>query len=408
MSRTPAAVLASLLLPAALLAPEAAYAAPEPVTAPAAAPAAAPLASARGTSGTVTIRGHGYGHGRGLSQYGAQKAARAGRSHRAILRFYYPHTRLGRRGGAIRVLLTGDTGNDLVVHHRSGLRLRSLAAHRTWRLRQRGAQQWRIRPSADGSRSVVSYRTRRWHHWRTVAGAAEFFASGPITLLAESGKARYRGALRSAPARRHRDTVNVLPLEQYLRGVVPQEVPALWEPAAVRAQAVAARTYAAFERADHPKRTYHLCDTSLCQVYGGRSAEHPASNAAIRQTRKQVVSKRGRPVFAQFSASSGGWTVDDPDRSYLQARRDRWDAWRGNPYHTWQTSLPAATIEEQWPGIGRLQRIRVLRRDGHGDWNGRILSMRLVGTDGRVGLSGDDFRSRLGLRSTWLRISTDL
>ena len=94
-----------------------------------------------------------------------------------------------------------------------------------------------------------------------------------------SGRAHYRGALRSVG----NNTVNVVRLEHYLRGVVPQEVPALWKPAAVQAQAVAARTYAAFERKASSKgRGYDLCDTAHCQVYGGVDAEHPATTRAIR------------------------------------------------------------------------------------------------------------------------------
>ena len=375
----------------------------------------APVASAAPDDGvsergsrTVTIRGHGYGHGRGLSQYGAERAARQGRSHRQILGFYYPRTRIGTARGGIRILITGDTGADLVVRDRSRLRARSLGSDTSWRLREPAARRWRITPTRDNSRSVIAWKARRWHHWRTVAGAAQFSAGGaPVKLLAEAGARRYRGALRSVPrGRGGRITVNALPLEAYLRGVVPVEVPALWEPAAVRAQAVAARTYAAFERRSGTG-PYDLCDTTSCQVYGGAGAEHPASDAAIRRTARQVVTRRGRPIFSQFSASSGGWTADG-GRPYLRAKRDPYDDWRGNPYHLWRTTVSAATIENQWPGIGRLRRIRVLRRDGHGDWNGRILRLRLVGGAGRVEMSGDDFRFALGLRSTWLRITTDL
>ncbi|HYH34114.1 MAG TPA: hypothetical protein VD814_03065, partial [Nocardioides sp.] len=134
-------------------------------------------AAARGDR-TVTIRGHGYGHGRGLSQYGAQKAALEGRSHRRILGFYYPNTRLGRAGGSIKVLLAGDTGNDLVVRDRSRLRVRSLGSGRSWPLAVRAAKQWRITPTADRSGSVIAYKDRRWQRWRTVAGGAELSARG--------------------------------------------------------------------------------------------------------------------------------------------------------------------------------------------------------------------------------------
>ncbi len=77
------------------------------------------------------------------------------------------------------------------------------------------------------------------------------------------------------------NTINALPLDDYVKGVVPREMPTSWEAAAVRAQAVAARTYAAFDRAAHSTRSYHTCDTTSCQVYGGLAAEDSRGNAAV-------------------------------------------------------------------------------------------------------------------------------
>ena len=80
----------------------------------------------------MTVRGHGFGHGHGLSQYGAQRAAGKGLTYRQIVDFYYPGTRWGRVGGKVKVLITGDTDKDLVVRDRSGLTLRGLGSGRTW------------------------------------------------------------------------------------------------------------------------------------------------------------------------------------------------------------------------------------------------------------------------------------
>ena len=122
---------------------------------------------------------------------------------------------------------------------------------------------------------------------------------------------KYRGSLRSlrpSSGSRSRDTVNVLRLDDYLKGVVPREMPASWSPAAVQAQAIAARTYAAYERAHPLTDTYQICDTTSCQVYGGYSSEHPDSNAAIEATAGKIQTYGGDPAFTQFSSSSGGWT----------------------------------------------------------------------------------------------------
>ena len=363
---------------------------------------------------TITIDGHGYGHGHGLSQYGAEGAARQGLSYRKIVKFYYPGTSWGTAGGTVKVLITGDSTNDLVVGPRSKLTVRSLGSGRTWTLpvRRDGrtVKRWRVTPAA-GHRSTVAYRTGSWHTWRVVTGDAQFAAGGqPIRLYTPAGGVQYRGILRSASATSTgtvRDTVNILPLDSYLRGVVPSEIPALWHRHAVRSQAIAARTYAAYERADAPRqRHYQICDTARCQVYGGYSAEHPASNEAVVATAGEILTSAGQPAFTQFSASSGGWTSAG-SFPYLPAREDPYDGWSGNPVHTWATTTSDTTIERAWPAIGNLMAITVNSRDGNGEWGGRILGLTLTGSNGSVTMTGDDFRSRLGLRSTWLSFTAE-
>ena len=134
------------------------------------------------------------------------------------------------------------------------------------------------------------------------------------------------------------NTINALPLDDYVKGVVPREMPTSWETAAVRAQAVAARTYAAFDRAAHSTRSYHTCDTTSCQVYGGLAAEDSRGNAAVAATQYQVLTYRGSPAFTQFSSSSGGW-LSAGSRPYLVAKADKYDALSGNPNHTWNTTV---------------------------------------------------------------------
>ena len=351
---------------------------------------------------SVALEGRGYGHGRGMSQYGAQGAAsKHGKSYRQILRFYYPGTELGRARGKVKVLITADTGDDLVVRDRRGLRVRSLGSGKSFELSQEGADRWRLTPGGGGTQ--VSVFTSQWRDVMEVPGEAELVAGGgPITLVTTDGNRAYRGALRSVGGSERR-TVNVVPLEQYLRGVVPREVPALWDPQAVQAQSVAARTYAAFERATTNRAGFDVYDTTQSQVYGGVADEHRASDRAIRATRSEVLVSGGEPIFAQFSASNGGWTVNHPDHPYLRARQDRWDPWSGNPHIGWTVSVPAAEIEEAYPAIGDFQRLRVLRRDGNGPWNGRVLEVRVLGSDGEVERTGDQFRATFGLRSSWFR-----
>jgi SpoIID/LytB domain protein len=341
-----------------------------------------------------------------MSQYGAEGAARQGLSYRQIAEFYYPGTAWATAAGRVTVQLSVDTTPaDLVVRARRGLTLRDTAVPGRTVLPANGATRWRVVTSATGV-SRVAYLTDRWRSWGTLKGRGELYAAGaPITLVTPGGERAYRGRLRTAiTASGTRVTVNELSLDNYLRGVVPLEIPASWSAAAVRAQAVAARTYAAYERAHPRSSSYQLCDTTSCQVYGGYAAEHPASDRAVAETRGQILTSRGEPAFTQFGSSSGGWTAAG-SVSYLAAREDPYDGWAGNPVHDWTVRLDDATLERAWPTVGDLTRIAVTSRDGNGTWGGRVRSITLVGSRGRVVVGGDAFRARLGLRSTWLTFS---
>lgn len=378
-TRTPLLTLLSPLVALALLVPVAPAGAAEP----------------------LELEGRGFGHGIGLSQYGAQEAASQGVGWKRILRTYYPGTRLGRVGGQVAVHITADDDGDLRVRARDGLTLRQVGTTRSWSLERldRRASQWRVRADDRGRSRVEARRGGSWRVVKVVRGEVDLSAPGPVTLVTPTGATAYRGRLRSAAADDSglvRDTVNRVSLEDYLRGVVPREVPALWEPDAVRAQAVAARTYAAFERSRPQAGHYQICDTTQCQVYGGADAEHPASDAAIRATRKRALVKGGDPVFAQFSASNGGYSVAGPF-DYLPAREDPWD-----PY-TWTQVVPVEDLETAFDTIGDFDRVEVEQRDGNGAWGGRVTRVRVVGSEGSSTVSGDTFRIRLGLRSTLFR-----
>ncbi len=354
---------------------------------------------------TIVLKGHGYGHGHGMSQHGAEGAARDGLTYREIADFYYPGTSWGRAKGRIRVQITGDTTDDLVVLPRPGLRVRDLGSGTSWELPENDATRWRVTRLRDGRNRVTFLRGGSWRGWRVLEGLGAFSRGGdPVPLVTPTGTVAYRGtvaALAPADAPASRVTVNTVRLEQYLRGVVPLEIPALWSAAAVQAQAVAARTYAAYGRA-HPRASiYDLCDTWSCQVYGGVPAEHQASDAAVRESRRRILRHDGGPAFTQFSSSSGGWTSAG-SVPYLVSKKDPYDDWNGNPHHDWKVTFGDGRIESAWPALGNLRRIVVVRRDGGGQWGGRVTSVRFVGSRNNVTVSGDTLRSTLGLKSTYL------
>jgi stage II sporulation protein D len=361
------------------------------------------------STGKVTIAGHGFGHGHGMSQYGAEGAARQGLSWKQIVGFYYPGTTMRSMQGRVRVLISADTSRDVVVSPRSGLRVRDLGAGQTFRLPANGATRWRLDVNG-ANRTVLAYlRGGSWTRHRVLEGDGFFAAGGkPIRLHYANTSREYRGKLFSArpsAGSTDRDTVNALALDSYIQGVIPHEMPVSWHPAAVRSQAVAARTYAAYERL-HPRAShYQLCDTTSCQVYGGFTAEDPRSNDAVRATARTVLADdAGDPAFTQFGSSSGGWTSAN-QFDYLPAQKDPYDGWAGNPVHDWERVVMVGDLERAFPAVGDLKRIVVTERDGNGQWKGRVRSMRLEGRKGKVTVSGDTFRYRMGLRSTWFSFS---
>jgi peptidoglycan hydrolase-like amidase len=258
---------------------------------------------------------------------------------------------------------------------------------------------------------VLEYLTRRWHRYRQVPGTLELGAGGrPVTLVRQGGRTAYRGVLRSVPSSHlNRITVNVLPLETYLRGVVPAEVVAsTWEPQALQAQAVAARTYAVHQRDQRSAKVWDVDNSPATQAYGGATAEHARSNAAVRATRGETRTYDGVAAFTEFSASNGGWRAAG-DAPYLTSAADPFES-DATPFHTWRARLTAAAVEAAYPAVGDLLRITVAPedRDGNGDWGGRILpagKVTITGTAGQVVTPlAADFAARLGLPSTWFTV----
>ncbi|MCW2798983.1 MAG: hypothetical protein JWQ70_455 [Aeromicrobium sp.] len=361
------------------------------------------------SSKAYTFTGHGFGHGIGMGQYGAEGGARDGASYSKILSTYYPGTDTGTKSGNIRVLLSADTTSSVMVEGRSNLTLRYVSSDKTLALPATVSGdtvvRWSIDPlSSDPKKSSLRYRTTgAWTPYKntTWSGPAQFEAS-TLALVMPSGPDRtYRTALRSvqpSSGSSSRDTVNVLSLENYTRGVVSREMPASWHAEALKAQSVAARTYGV--RAISSTRYYDICDTTACQVYGGVSAETSTTDDAVSATAGKILTSDGDPALTQFSSSSGGYTSPG-SATYLKAVSDPWDNWSGNANHSWTQSVKASTIQAKYPSIGTLKSLQVTKRNGFGDLGGRVTSLKIVGSKSTTTISGDAARSAFGLRSNW-------
>jgi len=375
-------------------------------------------------SGSFVLAGQGYGHGRGLSQWGAYGAATRGLDHQAVLDFYYPGTeRVVQAGAPIRVWIKADSDSETRVDAASGLRASTGGVSRTLPTSDpmgtlRG---WRVRRDAAGLLVQYLDALGRWRPYDLTgtgrsASPVTFTRSGGLVrlVLPDGTRREYRGGIRAvasgaSPGLR---SVVVLPMEDYLRSVVPAEMPSSWPAAALRAQAVAARTYASYERrAAGPSAAHDTCDDTACQVFRGTAAyrpdgsllaryEAPATDQAVTATAHQVRHHAGVPAFTQFSAANGGWTVAGA-RPYLVAKEDPYDGVVAGTAHAWRTTVSAATMRARWPTVGAVTAVLVPERDGRGRWGGRTGTVVVRGTAGSVTVTPEQFRRALGLKSTW-------
>ena len=373
--------------------------------------------------GTYTIQGRGYGHGHGLSQWGAYGAAKvADLSSNQILHFYYPHTTLATKPVTqqLRVLLTAtgaaaqgylefDPAAGLTVSPQTG---ESLALPEETEAGD-PIDHWRLRKSAGN----VDLRAHSAKGWAVVDANLGSYAtlSDPAAVISVvepsgSGSAsgstktiRFRGELVAELPSSTLQVVNVVLVESYLRSVVPAEMPHTWTAAALQAQAVAARTYAWRAIANPKTSWFDIYGDTRDQAYGGLGAESAKTDDAIHDTAGEVVvDSTGAAIFAQYSSADGGWTVSG-GQSYLPAKRDPYDGELPNGSHLWSTKVSAAEIASAYPSVGSVQQLVITGRDGHGAWGGRVTSLSVVGSDGTKTLTGAAFQSAFGLRSAWLR-----
>ena len=393
----------------------------------AAAPATAadpvPETYATPADGVFRVIGSGWGHGRGMSQWGAYQAATEGATFDQILSFYYPGTVLAPLpASTVRVLISGDTGRDLVVRATPGLTAQQAGSDPVVLpdAPPRCASpvtRWRVR--AVGASMRLDAYCRRWVPVDRVKGPSLSFASPDGIVATQNGVVRrgYRGTVtanRLGP--RSVQVVNAVPMEDYLRSVVAAEVSPSWPDEALKAQAVAARSYAARESVGRAGRTFDVYDSTRSQAYPGalwfsstwqvvRTREHVRTDQAIAATAGLHVTVDGAPALTQFSSSNGGATAASP-LAHMVVAVDPWDSRATrNPRLSWTRDVSAASLGTRYR-IGAVTAIEVLGREGQGPWGGRVTAIRVVGDSGSRVLSGDSaIRAGLGVNSSMLTVA---
>jgi stage II sporulation protein D len=351
--------------------------------------AAAASQTSQSDDAAFVLVGSGNGHGVGMSQYGAVAQARAGRSAADILSFYFPGTTLVRRSAPkLRVLLQ-EKAPTLAISSPAPFTARDAAG--------------------QGHKLPAGTITLDPTLQIPVDGAPQPIA-GPVTFTPTTGSfvsvgpRAYRGAIEISSDGTALQAVDVVGLEAYLLGVVPGEMPASWPPAALQAQAIAARSYALATLVKG--KAWTLYPDGRSQQYPGVAAETPATSAAVKATSGSVLQYQGAVATAFYSSSSGGRTQSGFDAfgldvPYLPSQADPWDA--GSPFHLWP---PRAYTGKQLAKPLGLHAPVVDVQARFSD-SGRVISVTFVAGDGTsLALAGGEARKRLELRSTAFHLAT--
>lgn len=385
-------------------------------------PATAPTA-------TVTLVGHGLGDGEGMGQWGALGYALGGYGFAEILGHFYGGTTMATVSNqSIRVVITENDGNDTVVTSASPF---TVAGHAF-----NPGQAAKMALTAAGSFTLTKGSGCTATTWTAVAtlsaaGAVAIPSVTPTTTtttaataddsleLCQPGASQaYRGDIEAVSEQGAVRTLNVLPLESYLLGVVGSESPSGWgslgkagpqgEPEGfqeLEAQAVAARSYVMSGLDQYGYAD--ICDTSACQEYKGVAGESPLVDLAVADTAGKVLeSSPGHVATTYYSASTGGYTSGGAFPAVVDAGDSVCVPSACNPDHDWSAQVPVSTIDADWPAIGTLSGIQVTKRNGLGAYGGRVEDLTLTGSEGETTVTGDAFASALGLDSNWFSVAS--
>ncbi len=380
-------------------------------------------------SSNVDLVGFGNGSGLGMGQWGAfGYAALDHKTYQWILAHYYGGTTLSSSDSSastdptISVDLNENDGDPVVVTSESafsfggilfpgGQAVRAVESQGTWTLSHSAecsSKEWtRVASNVVNPVAVPS----------SLRPSATL--NQVLTICEHDGvDLPVRGTVEAYDSPGGAVTLSILPIEEYVRSVVSAEVSWSWglfggrtgSPQghawgfqALEAQAVATRSYAAAEIASGGWAAYATSCDSDCQSYPGMADENPMLNAAVRDTAGEILEQPGTPgtpgtlvtpvtpgapetpVFAEYYASSGGYTVNGEFPSVV----DRGDVvcikssyYTCNLCHRWLASVPVSAVEKAFPSVGKLAKVEVTQRNGLGPLGGRVVTVEIIGTTG--------------------------
>ncbi|HEV2250649.1 MAG TPA: SpoIID/LytB domain-containing protein [Candidatus Limnocylindria bacterium] len=393
----------------------------------------------------VTFYGKGFGHGVGMSQYGAEGyatgAAGPALTGEQIVAHYYPGTQLTvvdaatNARGPMRVLLSAPSS--------SGSSSCGSQYLNTWLINVRSPGGFTVANEREGNAIVgIASPNVTYQIAATAGGVAvydqgtnpptlKYKGPGPVTLspidtgqpitVQEKGEF-FRGKLQfKNDGAGNLRVVNFVSYDDYVRGVIPKEMPLGWHPEAYKAQALAARSYGFTSAA--PARDYDVRDDQSDQCYGGATVETTAGNAAVAATLGKVITYNGAAIRAYFSSSSGGytvgvgcwnngitckpsdpWLVPVPDPADLAVRIPT-----PNKHASWTVTFTSAQIRQAVQSYRGVDIGTLLSTDvsNQAPGNvGHVVSVKFAGSNATVEVPADLFlRTYLGLKSTMVRLS---
>jgi stage II sporulation protein D len=345
------------------------------------------FAAPTGSGPLLVFTGHGWGHGVGMSQYGAYGYAQHGWSAQQILAHYYPGTTVGTAPISIIRVLLADKKKQLTLSSDVPFRVKDGAGR--WHTLAAGP----VVLGADLQLAVDGQATPQ-----ALPPPLTFRpgAGGPLAL-----KLLYRGLIQVDVVDGKLRAINIVGLEKYLYGVVPSEMPSNWSGEALKAQAVAARSYALATR--QVGAPFDVYSDTRSQMYLGLSHEQPTASAAVDATKSQVLMYGGKVATTYFSSTSGGMTESAANWTgiavpYLVAVQDPYDTI--SPYHDWgPVAMTGKAVASALKLTAPLTDIKTTRSP-----TGRVASVDLLAQTLDVPFLGTKFRSALGLRSTWFDV----
>lgn len=240
---------------------------------------------------------------------------------------------------------------------------------------------------------------------------------GPVYLTAEDAEGAafsvkgnsYRGSVKLIPSAYAAGVtvVNAVPMEEYLCGVVPSEVSPSWHEDALKAQAVAARTYAMYHRDGFRDAGYDVTDDTRSQVYRGTAVESAATSNAIAETAGEIITSDGKPIDAVFHSNGGGYTENSENVwgskiSYLRGVKEESSSVVNQP---WTKTVSIKDFQDVL-GVGSLKKIELSKlkkgpmKTKDRGVSGRVKSFTVQGSKGKKTVTGDQMKSWFGLSST--------